>query len=553
MNYQNVLHLTTALIENIDLTTMLLRQQNYDRGLRTYQNIITLMERFLQNYNQIEEQTLTQEALIEILSSSLKAQEWKDYILLADLLELQLRPFIIQLLEWIMMKLEYVPVDHEKENLEIIKKANPILYESLQKKKGIQTSTKIEFFVEFSSSGLPTIRCNDEGIEYYVHSNNNPDLEAYILATSWYSDEKTKYIVYGLGLGYHLQQLCACNPGITIDVYEGNMTMLYLAVKYGVLGYCLTTNQVNIHYDPQYKEFANKIQNIDEETEVVVYHPSVRMIAQKQIKERIEEYFMHYHSVKNQRTMLCDNFKSNRKKCKLVVDSLKSSWNGKNVYIVAAGPSLDKNYKLLSKKSQEDIILATGTVYHKLMSAGIRPDYVIVSDGNARIIHQIDNLENETIPLLILSTAYKGFAQRYKGEKYLIYQQEFSLAEEVAKEEGYHLYQTGGSVATIALDLAITLGANKVVFLGLDLAYPDNLVHAEGTSRRNLVEDESLKKIPDIRGNLVKTSKHLDLYRRWIEQRIKNTATSVEFIDATEGGAYIEGTKIMKMSDVITR
>ena len=196
---------------------------------------------------------------------------------------------------------------------------------------------------------MTTVRCCVEGQEFYVHSNNNPSMEGYILANSWYNKEKNKYIVYGLGLGYHIKQLCECSAGATIEVYEGNLNMLQLATKFGVIGDCLSTNQVSIHYDPMYKELTNRIRLIDDKTELVVFQPSIRMIEHGDIREKIEDYFLRYNSIKNQRTMLYDNFRINQTLCSQVVDSLKSQWKGKNVYIVAAGPSLDINFKALSK------------------------------------------------------------------------------------------------------------------------------------------------------------------------------------------------------------
>ena len=119
-----MLRLCTTLIEYTDLTTILLRQQNYDRGLRSYRECITTIEKLLQCINQIDEQPTTQETLMEMLPSILKTQEWKDYVLLADLLELQLRPYVVGLVNIIMNKVEYIPIDLWEENVRVISEAD---------------------------------------------------------------------------------------------------------------------------------------------------------------------------------------------------------------------------------------------------------------------------------------------------------------------------------------------------------------------------------------------------------------------------------------------
>jgi hypothetical protein len=87
--------------------------------------------------------------------------------------------------------------------------------------------------------------------------------------------------------------------------------------------------------------------------------------------------------------------------------------------------------------------------------------------------------------------------------------------------------------------------------LGLDLAYTNNYVHALDTSRRELQGTDNLLQVEDIHGNQIFTTKVLNIYRKWIEDRINNI-TGIEFIDATEGGAKIEGMKIRKLSECIS-
>lgn len=551
-----VLENNCLVIEMLDNIVLYFRQQNFDKGIRKFEILINKLEKLIANYDLVitkldnYDTNNNEETLLNILNNILQTQENRDYVLLSDLLELQLRPFVIKIQEWIITELDYNLLNiNEEKNLQAIMKTDKDLYLQSQ----MEFNGEVELQCEYTASGFPTVKCFFEGKEFYFHSNNNPQLEAAIMAATWYSDDKHKYIVYGLGLGYHICQLCEIDSYIEIDVYESNLTMLQLAIVYGVLERCLLSGQVRVHYDPEHTKLATKLTEVDEDTEFAIHEPSLRIIEEANIRDRMEEYFLHYQSVKNQKGILKGNFRYNVHNYDSYVDELFPLWKDKDIYIIAAGPSLDLNYNMLKNIGENGVILATGTVYRKLMAAGIRPDYVILSDGNARVISQIAGLENETIPMLILSSAYKEFAKRYQGKKYLICQEGFSMAEEFAKEKGYRVYKTGGSVSTTALDVAISLGAKRIMFVGLDLAYPNNLVHAEGTSRRHLADDNDLKTVKDVNGDLVKTNKHLDVYRRWIEERIRTTSNGVEFIDATEGGAYINGTKLMRLEDVVNK
>jgi hypothetical protein len=248
--------------------------------------------------------------------------------------------------------------------------------------------------------------------------------------------------------------------------------------------------------------------------------------------------------------LLKGNFERNIKNCDTYVDELKEAFQGKDLYIAAAGPSLDKNYLKLKEVKDKGIILATGTVFKKLLKAGIIPDYVLVTDPNARVYKQIAGEEDSKVPMLILSTAYYGFAANYKGKKYLVLQKDFQRAEKYAAEKGLELISTGGSVSTTALDIGITYGCRRIIFAGLDLAYTDGYAHASGTSRRKAADFDNLLQVEDIYGKLVYTNRSLNMFRLWIENRINNVK-GIEFIDATEGGAKIKGMRTARLEDVI--
>ena len=295
MRLEEVLEVNSILIERIDNVVFCFRQQNFDRAIRRFAVVLNMIEKLIINYNQTivklsnYEEEYSKESLLNVLANILKAQEDKDYILLSDLLELQVRPFIIRLQEWIIMELDYTLSNfNEEKNLKVILDNDKELYKQLQRK----SKSEAEFQCEYTASGLPTVKCNYRGKEFYLHSNNNPHYEAMITANSWYIENKRKYIIYGLGLGYHICQLCEIDSYIVIDVYESSQTILQLAAVYGVLGRCLLSGQVRVHYDPDYTKLAEKISEVDEDTEFVIHEPSQRIIEKETIRDRMEEYFL---------------------------------------------------------------------------------------------------------------------------------------------------------------------------------------------------------------------------------------------------------------------
>ena len=56
--------------------------------------------------------------------------------------------------------------------------------------------------------------------------------------------------------------------------------------------------------------------------------------------------------------------------------------------------------------------------------------------------------------------------------------------------------------------------------------------------------------VEDINGQSIYTNRGLNMFRQWIESRIKGI-DGIEFIDASEGGAKIKGMKVMRLDDVI--
>lgn len=162
------------------------------------------------------------------------------------------------------------------------------------------------------------------------------------------------------------------------------------------------------------------------------------------------------------------------------------------------------------------------------------------------------------LPLLTMVTAANAILDYHTGKKFF-YDEGYEYVRKMFEMNGKKLegFPTGGSVATLAFSLTCHLGFRKIIFVGQDLAYTDNKSHADGTFQDAMPEEdtEEFIKVPGNYETEVPTLKNLDSYRKWFGEYIEwwTRGHKTVFINATEGGARIEGTELMTLSEVIDR
>ena len=177
---------------------------------------------------------------------------------------------------------------------------------------------------------------------------------------------------------------------------------------------------------------------------------------------------------------------------------------------------------------------------------------MVVSESSEKYRKRLEGLREVRTPLLFLSTASNGYSKAYPGEKYILCQKGFEPAERLAKEHGWPLIETGGSVAVVALSVAITLGAAEIIFVGQDLAYSKNKRHAVDTSGTELNAEKGFAyERSDIYGNMVRVPQNLELFRKRIEELVLQNP-QIRFQNATEGGVPIQGVPNTTLKELFT-
>lgn len=224
------------------------------------------------------------------------------------------------------------------------------------------------------------------------------------------------------------------------------------------------------------------------------------------------------------------------------------------VVIVSAGPSLDKNVKVLKEYEGKVFVMCVDAAVRTALRNGIHIDMIVSIDP---IIDRLPENSEFGVQMPALFASIRSSSKimdNYKGRKIFFNNSDpyVKMLLEDTKEKDF-MIDTGGSVANVAFGIANALGFEKIILIGQDLAYPNNQRHAKDAFEgETLIEDGDTRYfyVKDIYGNQVLTEGNMNHYREWFQNKIR-LYQHLEVIDATEGGALIEGTKIMTLREAM--
>lgn len=481
-----------------------------------------------------------------ILPALLDAQDNCDYVLQADIIEGDLLP-LLQKIQIAFQERDLVQVpDFFEQNMNSLKEYDFGLYKLLNKENLIEEKNSLlsdKFTLSLAINGQPTAQTFVNRQSFYLHSSVNPEREARFLVDSLKMTED--YIVFGMGLGYHVLELLNRYRSARVHIFESNIYLLYMAFTYIDWTTYIASGRILVVYNDDPKQLISELGNQFAEmkkAELLVHYPAIKMIEDAQTRQLLEDFFVTTSSMREQGGLLDSNFeiisKLNLPEC----GELKDIFKDKAVVIVGAGPSVDSQLDRLRKYRDKITVFATGHIIRRLVNEEIIPDAVIITDPQPLMYKQIDGVNLKGIPMILLSTASSSVIDYYNGSIYVAYQSGYELAEIKAKEIGATLFETGGSVTTTALDIALRFGASKIIFVGVDLAYTGGYSHASGEGRR-IENTDGLRQVRSNTGGMVYTSKNLDIYRKWIERRIEGVMDT-KFYNTGEG-AVIKGTVLI--------
>ena len=246
------------------------------------------------------------------------------------------------------------------------------------------------------------------------------------------------------------------------------------------------------------------------------------------------------------------------------------------VFVVSAGPSLDKNGHLLKECRKRGLVFAMHSSAGAVRHHGAGVDLLVCIEGmdTSGFVKDLPNVQQAA---LCLSAHSGNYSTPFK--KYIFCSGHPAFAH-AADKIGGKWFHYGSSVATACLSLARVLGSKTLVMVGQDLSYPGGRVYATGTGREHVTVDITAETItrsdiaeqtarykshglklaeaPRPRVNVpawggsgeVATTADMVAFLRWLEA-FGSSDPSIRFVNATEGGAHVEHTEESTLEEVL--
>jgi hypothetical protein len=459
-----------------------------------------------------------------------------------------------------------------RKNLEVIAKRDPNLAERLLKDND-EGNFKCE--ISLCKNNAENLTVDDGEKQIHLHSRYDPQKEAKQLVDGAFETQRNYYILYGLGLGYVLEELVKRTiESDLIFFMEPEIAIFREALKHRDLGKILSSPRIfwSVGDSPE-AAFAKwaKLYNIARLDGLgVIELPPVSKISQpdylKRFNNKLKALLVTAGGNLQTLMIMAKQYQANTMhNVRYVMTNppvmdLFDKFTGKPAIIVSAGPSLDKNIDLLHEARDKALIIAVDTSLKPLIAKGIEPHLICTGDPQEANYRHLKNAstcdsyliaEPMTNPKSFRDFDNRLFVATY-GDKVV------SWIERFIPKLGFVM--CWGSVATMAFDVARKLGADPIIFIGQDLSFPDGRTYAHGTyfetedKRPMTVESQEkhgVYKVEDIFGNEITTNRQMFAYHRWFVTEISRTKAKV--INASEGGILKEGVEILSLRETLDK
>lgn len=457
-----------------------------------------------------------------------------------------------------------------KKNMALLKKNHHLVWEILTR-----SSPEPEGEIFLAPNGKPNLWVhNNEGNKICLHISDNPEGEVAQFLDMVAENFNGVVTVTGMGLGYTPLALSEKRPNLRhLAVFEPSTGIFFQALHALDLTPLLTDTRVilgvgpnlNLHTIMSPATKALQLESIQNLRHLPAF--SFNPDAYNKIHQEIQDHCSSFNIEGNTLGHMGKDFLQNRLRHLNSIhhDRLLAELTGKGTGIpailVAAGPSLDKNVHLLKEAKGKALILAADSALPALIANGTMPDLVGTIDPLELIFEKVAGVTPQVhdISLLCMSWASSKMVKSFPAEQiFWCFGAKPIEAWMATLLDSTVLTAGAGSVAHLNFLAATIMGCSPIIFVGQDLAFSPTHSHSSYSVLQTKDLSNAMQEgnpdtiwLDGIAGGKVPSNRGFLRHKNHFETMIKKQ--NGHYINATEGGARIEGTEAMPLRLVLNR
>ncbi|MFI8711553.1 6-hydroxymethylpterin diphosphokinase MptE-like protein [Brevibacillus brevis] len=460
------------------------------------------------------------------------------------------------------------------ENIQLLKTYFPQVWQQITDKKTNDSLVRLEE----TRKQVSTVAVHVESGWNYIHSKYDPLGEAERFVSSIQELDPSQHVLfYGVGLGYHIQELLKLHPPLSFSIYEPNLSVLTKFLSVFDLNKWQPNKQlVNMMTETTSDDLKGNLRKfthfLDKDVKIVILNSYDRIYPES--TRKFVEVFR--ESVNENKEMISNRLIFLKREA---VNGLKNLpymletpnilhghnelFRDKPAIIVAAGPSLNDEYENLRKIKEEGLayIFSVGSAINSLISNGIYPDAAFSYDGsvmNAKVFEKIIDSNITDVPLIFGSTIGYETVEKYPGKLIHFFVRHDSIVDLLIKSKSEKQLLTSErlrTISSVAMSVLHQIGCSPIILVGQNFGYRGEDYYASGISyidsKTTEEQKETASSVKDVYGNMILSSRGHAEMRLEMEEFIASIQP-ITIWNATKGGAHIEGTTFMPLEDLIS-
>lgn len=426
---------------------------------------------------------------------------------------------------------------------------------------------------QYARSGAATAKAVlANGRSYFLHSSYDPEQEARDWVNALNITPYSAYIVFGLGLGYHVRALLNRVPDncrVIVVEYSQDESMLTLASQLFPQKKWLKDPRVQFLVGPNLHALGSGIAHTMRRSKIkkvtlCPFYPIMQLFpgfyedCTSDLVDRAEDIFtLNMNFECGMAAKVLENAWRNLPRvCNSPgITGFKNTLQGIPAIVVSAGPSLNKNIEQLREYTGKAFIIASGSAIGAMAARGLTPHMIAVIDPTDSMYTEVEGRLTPDMALLGFPQIHHKVVAEHPGIAVFAKPALDVYADLAPLLPATELIETSVSVATAAFNFCVYSGANPIIFMGQDLAYTADATHAEGIREAGNPENAP-RELKGANGGMVRTGH--ELFQVWqyfvyTIAKLNSMDKNRRIINATEGGAFLDGTEHMSFREAAAR